>query len=84
MPINVTVTNLGKILLQETIIKILVFILAASGLNSKIYIFFPLRLSRIIFAGRTKHSKSYGFNMGSSGLCESIKNVFFNYVRRYL
>jgi len=36
MPINVTVTNSGKISLQETIIQILVFTLAASRLNSKV------------------------------------------------
>jgi len=39
MPINVTVTNSGNISLQETLIKILVFTLAASRLNSKVYLF---------------------------------------------
>jgi len=39
MPINVTVTNSGKILIQETIIKILVFTLAGSRLNLKVCIF---------------------------------------------
>jgi len=36
MPINVTVTNSGKITLEEIIIKILVFILAALRLSSKV------------------------------------------------
>jgi len=39
MPINITVTNSGKISLQEFIIRIFVFTLAASRLNSKVYIF---------------------------------------------
>jgi len=34
MPINVTVTNSGKISLQVCVIKILVFTLVASRLNS--------------------------------------------------
>jgi len=36
MPINVAVTNSGTTLIQETIIKILVFPIAASRLNSKL------------------------------------------------
>jgi len=39
MPINVTVTNSGKISLQVFIIKILLFTLADSRLNTKVYIF---------------------------------------------
>jgi len=39
MPKNVTVTNSGKISLQETIIKILAFTLAASRLKSKVCLF---------------------------------------------
>jgi len=39
MTINVTLTNSGKIILQVTIIKILVFTLAASRLNFKVFLF---------------------------------------------
>jgi len=39
MPINVTVTNSGK--MNEFIIKILVFRLVASRLKSKVYLFAP-------------------------------------------
>jgi len=47
MPKNVTVTNSERISQQENIIKFLVFTLAASRLNSKVYLF-SLRQSRII------------------------------------
>jgi len=53
---NVTVTNSGKISLQETIIKTLVFTLASSRLNSIVYIF-SRGLSRIIFAANWLHKK---------------------------
>jgi len=39
MPINVTFPDSGKISLQIFILKILVFTLAASRLNSKVYLF---------------------------------------------
>jgi len=39
MPINVLVTYSENISPQENIIKILVFTLAASRLNSKVYLF---------------------------------------------
>jgi len=68
MPRNDTDTNSGKISLQETIIKILVFTLTASRLNSKVY-HFSLGLSRIILAshstGHTKNLKLNGYNMKS-------------------
>jgi len=61
MPINVTVTNSGKISLQVFVIKILVFTLAASRLNCKVSLV-SLGLSRIIF---TTNSKFNGYNMKS-------------------
>jgi len=66
MPINVTLTNLGKISLQETVIKMLVFTLEASRLKSKANLF-SLGLSRIIFAFHSsqKNSKLNGCNMKS-------------------
>jgi len=86
MPKNVTVAHSGKMSLQETIIKILVFTLAVSRLFSKVYLF-SLRLSRIIFASHWSHQKvkiewlyqeEYTLE---SRLSESVKNdVFFNYV----
>jgi len=45
MPINVTVTNSGRIALPEIIKKVLVFTLAALRLNSKVCLFL-LGLSR--------------------------------------
>jgi len=42
MPINVTVINSGKIALPGFIKNILVFTLAALGLNSKVCLFFTL------------------------------------------
>jgi len=67
MPINVTVTNSGKISLQETIIKILVFTLAASRLSSKVYTFFHLGYHGLYspLTGYTKNSKLNGYNMKS-------------------
>jgi len=43
MPINVTATNSGKMSLQVFIIKILVFTLATSRLNYKVYPFFRMK-----------------------------------------
>jgi len=57
MPINVTVTNTGKILLQETIVKILVLTLAASRLNSKVYLF-SFGVSRIVSDAPWSHKNS--------------------------
>jgi len=56
MPINVSVTNSGKISLQETTIKILVSTLAASRLNSKVSLL-SLGQSRIIFVAHWSHKK---------------------------
>jgi len=56
MPINVTVTNSGKISPQGIIIRIFVFILVASRFNSKVY-HFSLGLSRIIFNSHSSHKQ---------------------------
>jgi len=55
MPRNVTVTNSGKIA-QPEIIKMLLFTLAASRLNSKVCLF-SLGLSQIIFAAHWSRIK---------------------------
>jgi len=54
MPINVTAKKPGKMPLQEIVIKMLVFTLAASRLNSKVYFF---HLGYNIFASHWSHTK---------------------------
>jgi len=56
MPINVTVANSRKMPQLEKFRKIVVFALAASRLNSKVY-FFPLRLSRTMLNSHWSHTK---------------------------
>jgi len=66
MPINVTVTFSGKILLQETITKMRVFTLAASRLNSKLYLFsLGVVPDYIRFLFSFPNSKLNGYNMSS-------------------
>jgi len=48
MSINVTVANSRKILLQETMIKILLFTLAASRYISKVYLYFTKTVTNYI------------------------------------
>jgi len=60
MPVNAAVTNSGKISLQETTIKIFVFTLASSRLNSKIYLFhlgFHGLLRYLLLSGHKKKIK---------------------------
>jgi len=66
MPINVTVTNSGKMALPEFINKMLLFTLAALRLNSKVWLF-SLGLSRRIHAAPWSgiRAKLNGYNMKS-------------------
>jgi len=79
MPIIVTVTNSGKISLQEFVRKILVFTSAASRLNSKV---FQLGLSRIIFVTHKKLKIEYGFNMRSrlQAIRSTKKMMYFSII----
>jgi len=76
MPINFTVTNSGKVF----IVKILVFKLAASRLNSKVCLS-SLGMSRTIYAAHTKNSKLNNYNIKRrlSAIQTRKKDVFFYY-----